>query len=475
MNGSVAQPHRTFARAGCLILSGLLLGLVGCSRLPGVEAGAQPRPGQPAPTPEGPAAVDSAIARPGNIQQEREYTGTTQPVRLISLRSQVEGQLLDLSVTVGDAVRRGQALARIDSTVLNTNVAAAQAEVAARQAEVAEARAEVSDAQTQVERARVQLQQSQSDLARLQALFREGAIPEQQLQQARTEVSTAQQLLRSAQQQVKTRQQSVAAVQQRVAAQQAVVAREQRRQADAVLRSPVSGLVVEQPTEAGNLVQAGSEVLKLGDFSQIKVVVQISELELSQIRLGQSVEVRLDALPEQTFRGQISRISPAADPIARLIPIDITLPNPDARIGSGLLARVVLTRSGGGTRVVVPESALRINERRRGGAERGGGNAAAPGNSPSGTQGSGGPAEAPPGSDRPADPAASSRRDVGTIYVVTGSGDAARVSARPVTLGRRGDSQVEILSGLREGDRFVVRSSQPLQDGDPIRLSILSE
>jgi multidrug efflux pump subunit AcrA (membrane-fusion protein) len=61
------------------------------------------------------------------------------------------------------------------------------------------------------------------------------------------------------------------------------------------------------------------------------------------------------------------------------------------------------------------------------------------------------------------------------LFVVTGTGEAAKVEARPVMLGEQLDGRVEVLSGLKPGDRYVARSSRPLKNGDSVRLSILSE
>jgi multidrug efflux pump subunit AcrA (membrane-fusion protein) len=408
--------------------------------------------------------VDVAIARTALLDQNQEYSGTTQPYRQVSVRSQVEGQIVSLDVNVGDRVSSGQTLGQLDDSVLTAAVVEAEAEIAARQSEVAQARTAVSEARTQVEEARLRLQQAQSDLQRLEQLFRNGALAEQQVENARTTVGTARQALRSAQEQVKNRQQAITAAQKRVSAQQAIAAQERTRQSFTVLTSPVNGFVLERTLEPGNLAQPGSEIVSLGDFSQVKIDVQVSERELGTIQVGQAVQVRLDAFPNQPTTGRVSRVSPAADPTSRLIPVEVIIPNANGRIGSGLLARVNFTQQSI-QRVVVPESALTTNQDRR--ARQQAANQSNAGQ-PQGDRGGTDTKTKSAGTQAP-------RRNSGTIFVINTQDDKSTVQARQVSLGDRQDGQVEVLSGLRPGDRYVTRSSKALKDGASVRLSVLSE
>jgi HlyD family secretion protein len=380
------------------------------------------------------AAVDTAIATLGQLANVREYTGTTLPEREVAVRSRTEGQILDINVDVGDRVQQGQTIAQIDDVLLSSEVAEAEAEVAALQAEVTSLQAAVNDARAAVERSRLQLQQAQADAARSEQLYRQGAISEQNVELDRTAVGTANQALLSAQQQVENQIAAVNAAQRRVTAQEAIVARARQTQSYSTLISPVDGLVLNRVLEPGDLAQPGSEILRLGDLSQIKVRVRISELELSGIQPGQSAEVRLDAFSDRTFRGRVSQISPVADPTARLIPIEVTIPNGDRRIASGLLARVNFATQTQ-PQVIIPETAIQIA----------------------------------------ASQDKANQQQQATIFVVNGKKEQATVEARNVTIGKTADNRLEILSGLKSGEQFVVRSSKELKDGDRVRLSFISE
>ena len=413
-----------------ILIPGLLF-TAGCGLLPSGDAQSEST-GSPQ---QQNVSVDVAVARRGSLEKDIEYVGTTFPVREVSLRSRIEGQILDISVDVGDLVEQGQVLVRIDDSISAATVIEAEAEVAALQSEVASLEADVNDAIAQVEQAELELKQAQSDAARSSLLFEQGAISEQAAELDRTAVGTAEQALKSAEQQVANRTSAVAAAQRRVAAQEALVAQERQRKSFTQLTSPVTGSVLARVLEPGDLARSGDEVLQLGDFSQIQVRVQISELELAEVRVGQTAQVRLDAFPGGTFTGEVTQISLAADATARLIPVEVTIPNQDRRIGRGLLARVNFGRQDDNS-VIVPETAVQVASQ---------------------------------------EAKENSQLDTATIFIIQREGEQVAVTAREVKLGEQANSQVEILSGLEPREEFVVRSSGDLQDGDTVSISFISE
>ncbi|MEA5582531.1 efflux RND transporter periplasmic adaptor subunit [Nodularia harveyana UHCC-0300] len=431
-------PSATVKLFSCFFLLSIGLLTASCGTVPKESAHAQSQ--QKASRTENITPVDVAIARTDFLKVQPSYTGNTTPFSTVSLRSQVEARLLALSLDVGDRVTKGQNVGLLDDTLLLTSLKQAEAELASLQSEVARAKTEVSNARAEVERARLELVQAQADSQRQQELFQAGAISQQSAQQSRTTAQTAAQSLRASEEQVRTEQQAVAAAQGRVVAQQAVVAQFKERRSYARLTSPITGVITQRVTEPGNLLQPGNEVLQIADFSRVKVLVQVSELELSQIQVGQSVQVSLDAFPNESLIGRVTRISPVADPTARLIPVEVVIPNNDNKIGSGLLARVKFTPQTS-QRVVVSQRAIQKNN-----------------NSSDSTTSE-----------------SNSQDTTGNIFVITDTEGKNKVTARTVTLGNKADGNVEILSGLQPGERYVARSGRPLKDGDSVIPSVLSE
>ncbi len=372
--------------------------------------------------------VDVGIAQVKSIREIPEYVGTTNPILEVSIRSQVEGRLIDLNVNIGDRVNSGEFLAQLDDSLLAAEVNRAEAELATLESELARDRAEINNAETEYQRTLVELEQAQNDAKTNAFLAQEGAIARQQADTFKTAAKVAEKAVTSAREQIQIQREVVAATLGRIAAQKALIAQAKQRQSYAKLFSPMNGVVLERLVEPGDLITPGQEVLQLGDFSSIKIIVPVSELELSDIQVGQLVEVRLDAFTQQSFVGRVTRISPVANSTARQVPVEVLIKNPNDRIASGLLARVRFQPKVK-QRVIIPRSALKTENNQT------------------------------------------------IVFVIENQGlDAPiQVTAREVTLGESANNQVEILSGISPGEQFVINSEEPLNNGDKVELSALSE
>lgn len=377
-------------------------------------------------------AIETTTVILGTLAASSLYTGTTVPSQDVMLKAEVAGPLVEMAVEVGDSVRQGQYLAQIDDGLINAQVLEEQARLASLEAELLEAETDLNEAKVRVDQVQLERQQAQQDNDRIQGLAVEGVVTQQNADLAQTTLDTAQKVVQAAQKQVQSRQSNVDAAQQQVEAQKAVLLQTQQQQTNTVFTAPITGKVLQQFAEPGTTLQVGDRLLQLGNFETLMIALQISDLEIGSISLGQAVTVTLDAFPNQIIMGRISQISPVADPISRLVPVEISVPNEDERIGSGLLARVAIAPTSTDT-IVIPTSALDVGEKQ--------------------------------------DADATHQPTVFVLDTQTRS----TVTAQTVERGEEGDRLVEIKSGLQPGDIIVTQSDEPLRDGQSVRLSILSQ
>lgn len=371
-------------------------------------------------------SVDVIRVNPAPSSPSREYIGNTAPQSEIILRSQAEGQLLNLTVNVGDKISRGQIIGQLDDTILKSAVTRAEGELRALEADLARAMAQINDSETAVESARAELQQAQIDADRLEQLYQEGAVAKREVEVAKTQENTAIQAVASAQSQVKVREAEAKVIEGRIKSQQAIIDETKQRLSYTQITASNDGYILQRLSEPGNLIQPGGEIVSIGDFQQVKVIIAVSELELTDFQIGQPVTIKLDALPNQILTGQINSISPVANTSARQIPMEIIINNPNQTISGGLLARVSL-QSRGRALLTIPQTALDID-----------------------------------GNDS-------------TVFIINPHDENPQVTLRNVTIGDAKNGQVEILQGLQPSERLVVRSNQPLENGKSVNLSVISE
>ena len=258
----------------------------------------------------GRAKDDGVIAASGHVEATE-----------VRLSAKVAGQIEALPVQEGDRVTAGQEVARIDTTDLRLALEVAKAERAQADAErrlrVAGSRPEdVAEARSQVSRAEADLRGAQEDLVRMETLLQSGSGVDKARDEARTRRDMAAANLQGARERLRklragSRPQEIDAAAARVAGADARIAQLQQQIADAVVKSPVAGVVTGKLAEAGELVTRGTGLLVIAELARPWLTVYVAEPDLGRIRLGQEAEVSTDAGQKRTAR--VTFVSPQAE------------------------------------------------------------------------------------------------------------------------------------------------------------------
>lgn len=179
-------------------------------------------------------------------------------------------------------------------------------------------------------------------------------------------------------------------------------------QRSVTIPSPTTGVVVEKDIVAGDRITPGMTLYRIADLSRVWVEVDVFERDLGSVRIGQQATVRFEAFPAEPFQARVSYIYPTVSLESRTGRVRLELENPEGRLRPGMYARVSLTGETGPATVVVPRSAL---------------------------------------------------LETGERAVVFVEGPDGSLLPRAVTPGRVAGREVEILSGIRPGDRIVTSAA----------------
>jgi HlyD family secretion protein len=302
----------------------------------------------------------------GNLQATVASSGAVNPVALVSVGSQVSGQIRDLLVDFNSEVRAGQLLAQIDPETFEYRVRSAQADGDAARAAVATAQANLLAAQTQVSRAQVDLTEAQRDLERKQSLVEKQFIAQSEADKARALVNTSREALKAVQAQVGVAQAGVRSAEASVAQREAALAQARIDLARTRITSPVNGIVIKRTIERGQTVAASLQAPELFVIAQnlrdMQVEAAIDESDVGRLRTGQSASFTVDAFPGQTFEGQIRQVRKAASNVANVVTYVaiVGFANPDGRLLPGMTANVRVVTEQRADVLKVPNAALRM-------------------------------------------------------------------------------------------------------------------
>lgn len=339
---------------------------------------------------EAPKEVPATVVGPENIVTAQADTirtgpsisGTLDAERNATLRAEMTAQVTAVLVEPGSPVGAGQVLVRLDQTGVRDQYLSMQSAVRS-----AETSAELS----------------KSDLARDQRLAEAGALSQRQLEVTRRSALQADAMLADAKARFATAELNLRRTE---------------------IRAPFRGVVASRPARVGDMVQTGTAIATVVDPGSLRLEAQVPVDQLSTIKLGTPVLFTVSGYEGRQFRGTVTRMSPAVDPVTRQVPIVVRLPNNEGRLVSGLFAQGrVATKSRAG--VTVPSTAI---------DQRG---------------------------LRP------------LVYRIKGG----RLERVEVTLGFEDPvaERTEVLTGIAAGDTLVMGSAQGLPAGTPIRVTVPAE
>lgn len=317
------------------------------------------------PPPSVATSVVAAEARRQPIAETLALVGTLAANEFIEVKSETDGTIAEILFEEGQPVQKGALLIRLDESKLSSSLAEAEAN----------------------------LKLSTATFERTQELSRQKLIPQQEYDQA---ASTFQ-------------------------ANNATAELRKRQLQETRIHAPFSGLAGARSISPGQVISKNTTLTWLVDLSIVKAEFNVPERFLSEVKIGQPVQLSVAAYPKQKFQGEVYFLAPQVDPNTRTLLMKARIPNAEHHLKPGMFANLDLTLTLRQEAIVIPESALM------------------------------------------------SQGDRTLVYVIDGSSNA---QVRPVKVGLRIPNQIEILSGLQPGEKVVAEGIQKVRPGGAVKVAV---
>jgi membrane fusion protein (multidrug efflux system) len=345
------RPPRSGRVTLLVVLVLLVLGYGGYRLVANVIAPAEPTGGFSLP-------VEAYRVVPRPLQVTIESVGTLRANESVTLRPELAGRITEILFTEGALIKKDAPLFRMDDRIYMAEMKQAEAN----------------------------LQLAKLNYARFQKLAKTGASSRQRLDEAEATLGVA----------------------------QADYDLARTRVAYTTIAAPFDGTVGLRRISPGDYVTVGQELANFVSYDPMKVDFSIPETQSRQLRVGQKIDITVEALPGRIFTGDVYAIDPQVDVSGRAVALRATIANPDYQLKPGFFARVSLLVAERPEALLIPEAAI-----------------------------------VPQGNDK-------------FVYRVTPENT---VTLTPVTLGLRKEGQVEVVNGLSAGDLVVISGQIKLREG----------
>jgi macrolide-specific efflux system membrane fusion protein len=382
-------------------------------------------------------------AQRGDVEDVVTAVGNLTPITTVDVGAQVSGQLTNFHVQIGSEVKKGDLLAEIDSSVMAAKVDADKAQLQNFQSQLAEKQSQLTLAQLQADRQ--------------QRLMRDNATSQDALDTATAAAKVADAQVKSVQAQINQSESQLKA--------------DSATLSYSKIYAPMSGTVTAVPVKEGQTLNANQTtptVLTVSDLSTMTVSTQVSEADVSKLRLGMEAYFTTLGNAQRRFRGTLRQILPTPTVTNNVVLYTalFDVGNPDRQLMTQMTAQVFFVRAAARDVVTVPVAALQFARPARAGAgpnaaEQG---AASPGQGARGGRngggargGRGGRAGQFAGGGALLEQDGTVRPRAATLMVVREDGSQ---ELRNVTVGVTDRVNAAILSGLSEGEQVIAGTQQ---------------
>jgi HlyD family secretion protein len=288
------------------------------------------RKGTPEPT------VSTMQLSRGDVAETVQATGTLQAVKTVNVGTQVSGVVQALYADFNHIVKKGQIIARLDPSLIETAIEQREASVIRAQADIERLEVSLADAKRKLEQAK--------------AMWEKQLIPRDQLDTAELNVKTTEAQIKS----------SRAGLEQA----QADLNTQRVNLGHTVIKAPIDGIVIQRSVDEGQTVASSMNAPTLyiiaADLTKMQVVANIDEADVGRMRPGQAVTFRVDAYPTDTFTGSVAqvRLQPAVVQNVVTYSTVISVPNPELKLKPGMTANVTIEIARRDNVLRVPNRAL---------------------------------------------------------------------------------------------------------------------
>lgn len=293
-------------------------------------------------------------------------TGSIEPVTSVTVGTQVSGIISHLYVDYNTKVKKGQVIAELDKTNLQSQLNSAKAALASSKANVQSSLSSVAKAQADYNSAQANVNFQQANFNRYQTLYKKGLISATDFENARLSYQQASASLAAYRQQVAQAQEQVAQARQQVAQSEESVKQAQTNLGYAIITSPIDGVVISKSVEEGQTVASSystPELFKIAqDLTNMRVIADVDEADIADVKVGERVSFTVDAYPDDTFTGTVTQVRQEATTTNNVVTYEVVIsaPNANLKLKPGLTANVsIYTQERSGV-LSVPSKALRF-------------------------------------------------------------------------------------------------------------------